>query len=378
MIYRRGRVWWFEFYFARQRIRESTKTTSKSLAREAERARRRELEEGFNGIRRRQPRLLSVAAEEWLALKRHTLSPRSVIIERANFCHLLPVLGKCLISDISAADISLYQQRRLSEGASPKTINLEVGTLRAILRKKRLWARLQPDVKMLQVRSNVGRAIALEEENRLMGFCAASRSRSLYPAVVLALNTCLRHSELKHLRWRQIDLTARTVTVGKSKTECGTGRVIPLNERAVAVMTFWAEQFPARQPEHFLFPAERYGGRGDSLAPCAYDTDPTKPIGSWKVAWRTARTRAGVRCRFHDLRHTGCTRMLEAGVPFAVVAAIMGWSTSTTARMVKIYGHIGQAAQREAVAALARIDSRGQYPQLSPQKEERRGLRQTN
>ncbi|HEX2715096.1 MAG TPA: hypothetical protein VHM88_23155, partial [Candidatus Acidoferrales bacterium] len=49
-------------------------------------------------------------------------------------------------------------------------------------------------------------------------------------------------------------------------------------------------------------------------------------------------------------------RMLEAGVPFSVVATIMGWSASTTVRMAKRYGHIGQAAQRQAVAALSGAD----------------------
>jgi hypothetical protein len=39
-------------------------------------------------------------------------------------------------------------------------------------------------------------------------------------------------------------------------------------------------------------------------------------------------------------------------VPFSVVATIMGWSPSTTVRMAKRYGHIGQAAQREAVKGL--------------------------
>ena len=71
-----------------------------------------------------------------------------------------------------------------------------------------------------------------------------------------------------------------------------------------------------------------------------------------KEAWESAKIRAGVSCRFHDLRHTGCTRMLEGGVPFSVVATIMGWSPSTTVRMTRRYGHIGQTAQRQAVNTL--------------------------
>jgi hypothetical protein len=53
--------------------------------------------------------------------------------------------------------------------------------------------------------------------------------------------------------------------------------------------------------------------------------------------------------------------MLEAGVPFSVVATIMGWSASTTVRMSRRYGHIGQAAQRQAVNALrgAEIETDG-------------------
>jgi integrase len=85
---------------------------------------------------------------------------------------------------------------------------------------------------------------------------------------------------------------------------------------------------------------------------CVHSTAPTKPIGRWKEAWEAAKIRAGVKCRFHDLRHTGCTRMLEAGVPFSVVATIMGWSASTTVRLAKRYGHIGQSAQRLALDAL--------------------------
>ena len=61
---------------------------------------------------------------------------------------------------------------------------------------------------------------------------------------------------------------------------------------------------------------------------------------------------AGVKVRFHDLRHTACTRMLEGGVPLSVVATIMGWSAATTAIMAKRYGHIGDAARRSAVQIL--------------------------
>jgi len=64
------------------------------------------------------------------------------------------------------------------------------------------------------------------------------------------------------------------------------------------------------------------------------------------------RLRAGHEC-VQYLRHTGCTRMLERGVPFPVVSEVMGWSASTAIRMAKRYGHIGSAARRETVGKLS-------------------------
>lgn len=358
MLYRRGTTWWFKFRFAGRLYRESAKTTSKTLAREAERQRRRDLEEGYHGIRRRpKPVILSVAAEEWLDAKKPQLAPKSHQIEKTNLGHLKPRLGALLITDIDAADISRYQDHRLREGASPKTINLEVGTLRAVLRKHRLWAHLQPDVRMLPTRDDVGRAITEEEEQKLLAACGTSRSRALLPAVTLALNTGMRYDEIRTLKWKQVDLERRTVTVGKSKTQSGTGRTIPLNDRAHASLRFWAEQFPARKAEHYVFPTERYGLAGHTRQAHVFDTDPTTPVKSLKEAWESAKEKAGVVCRFHDLRHTITTRFLERGVPLPVVASILGWSAATTVRMAKRYGHIGQAAQRRAVDGLVTVPS---------------------
>jgi len=363
-LYKRGDVWWYKFRFAGQLIRESTKSASKTVANEAERSRRRELEGSFNRISKpRTAQLFASAAESWLKAKVAHLSPRSVVIERANLKHINPYFGKMLLCDIVADDISNYQAMRLKKGAAPKTVNLEVGTIRAVLRKNRLWASIQPDVRMLRVREDVGRAISGDEEMRLLDACRGSRSRSLYPAVLIALNTCMRYSELRLLRWGQIDFRSHTLIVGLSKTESGTGRMLPLNDRAIAILDFWASLFPMREVEHFIFPSERYGASGDGKA-VIYDIDPTKPIGRWKEAWESAKIRAGVSCRFHDLRHTGCTRMLEAGVPFSVVATIMGWSPSTTVRMSRRYGHIGQSSQRQAVNALNQAGFRDDAAQI--------------
>ena len=122
-------------------FRESAKTASKALARQAERKRHQQLEEALHGIRRRTaPIMFAVAADDWLKLKKPTWAAKSYEVEERNLTHLKPVFGSLLLIDITAEDIADYQKSGLKAGASPKTINLEVGTLRAILRRHRMWA----------------------------------------------------------------------------------------------------------------------------------------------------------------------------------------------------------------------------------------------
>ena len=70
----------------------------------------------------------------------------------------------------------------------------------------------------------------------LLSACLESRSRLLYPAVMLALNTGMRYTEVRLLQWKQVDIVGKALTVGKSKTPTGTGRVLRLNARILNVL----------------------------------------------------------------------------------------------------------------------------------------------
>ena len=74
-----------------------------------------------------------------------------------------------------------------------------------------------------------GRAYTADEKARMLTEAAKLRSKNMYPALVVDLNCGLRDKELRELRWWQVDLLhKKQLTVGKSKTDAGTGRVIPL------------------------------------------------------------------------------------------------------------------------------------------------------
>lgn len=208
---------------SRTDIQESSKSDSKTIAKEAERARRRELEESWNQIKpRKLPPLFSVAAEEWLKT-RTGIAPVTEKSYRLAIDSLGRAFGKRLLCDLSGADVAEYQKARLRDELSPRTANLEVGVLRAILRRYRMWEAISQDVDFLKESPSPGRALTAEEESRLLDAASKSRCRSLYPVVLLAINTGLRAGEIRGLRWQQVDFLGHTLTVGKSKTAAGTG-----------------------------------------------------------------------------------------------------------------------------------------------------------
>ena len=79
---RGSNVWWYEFHFAGVRYRESSKSTSKTVAKEAERARRRQVEEVFNGIKKREMPKTALPHNLWamrgVEVEMEAASPRQV------------------------------------------------------------------------------------------------------------------------------------------------------------------------------------------------------------------------------------------------------------------------------------------------------------
>jgi integrase len=355
-LFKRGSVYWYEFSFQGVRIRESARTKNGQVAERIMREHRRKLELGRGGMKEVvKPKTFAAAAKDWLTVSTAQWSASNLRIETFNVGHLLPRFGKMLLTDITADDVKRYQAARLAEEASPKTINLEVAALRAVLRKHRLWANIQPDISMLRTREDIGRALTADEQHRLLTACKASRSRTLYPAFLLSLHTGLRNAELRNLRWRNVDLAAGEITVGKSKTQAGEGRKVPLSKMAHEAIREWRANFPEALPSHYVFCSERYGLDGEKghkdgrVVP--YLVDPTKPISSFKVAWTAAREAAKVDCRWHDARHSFVSALAEGEASDTTIMALAG---HVSRKMMARYSHTGNKAKRAAISVFDR------------------------
>ena len=369
VVFKRGSVYWFEFRFRGVRIRESTHSSNKGIADRIERERRRDLELGAAGLRKiGGPLSVSRAVEAYRRLREPHWADRTRGVHQSSWQHLEPFFGKLLLSDIQASHISKYQRARQKEGASGRSINIEVGLIRQVMIHHRVWHSIAPDVKMLREREDIGRALSHDEELSLLAAARKSPSRSLYPAVLLSIHTGLRNQELRLLKWSQVDFLKEELRVGKSKTRGGEGRVIPLSDTALNCLKDWRGLFPAALPTHFVFPSERYGLHGTKGVfggvVKAYDHDPGTPIAGWKSSWTSCRAVAKVTCRWHDLRHTFISRMGENKVADQTLLALAG---QLSRRVLERYSHARNESKRAAVKLLDLPAGPNDSPQIPPQ-----------
>ncbi len=347
-VFKRGKYYFYEFVFQEKRIRESSKSTSKKVALAAEADRRRQLEKTLAGLPAddRRDRVKSVAdcIRDYLVGYRLAHRPKSVLFAEGRLKRVGEALGSVLLPDLTEVRVREYMAARIEAGIAGRTINMEVGELSRAIGHP--WSRLWPKVRKLEERKDVGRSLSPEEETRLLDECdrqsSPNRSRSLGLFLRVALSTGMRSGEISALRWDQIDIQARVITVGRAKTSNGTGRRIPfgpeLASAIAAYLGWYAVQFGPLEAGWHLFPWGKPS-----------PTDPKRHITDVTGAWEALRERAGVICRLHDLRHTAATKMAEAGIAESTMKSILGHMSQA---MVERYSHIRMAAKREAVECL--------------------------
>jgi len=259
------------------------------------------------------------------------------------------------LNQISADDIRAFQASRIALGKHPNTVNHEVRALLRVLKRAKLASRLRDDVQLLARKKERRSALSEAEKQRVFETASTKPEwMTAYCAALLTANTSMRPIELKRMLWSDLDPFNRLVTVPQSKTDAGTGRVIPLNDvawSAFAALKKRADDAGTYAPEHHIFHRQWPA------------LDPTRPMSGWRSAWRSLRKEAAKadeakgweemprlgKFRYYDLRHQCITEMLEAGIPEGVIREVAG---HVDPAMTAHYSHPRLAARRLAVQAL--------------------------
>jgi integrase len=248
------------------------------------------------------------------------------------------------IGTVTSLEVNRYQRKRL-ERVSSRTVNIEVGVLRRVMRAAGQWIRIADGVDTQPEPVGDIRCLSAGEKAKLWR-AAESNARWLhaYLAGVVAANTTCRKVELRHVRRGDVDLAAETLSVRRTKGGTGGLRVIPLNAAAIAAfrrLLEWGERHGFTQADDWVFPGRDSG---------THRRTRERPVNNWRSAWRSLTEAAGLKgLRFHDLRHQAITELRESGVPDAVVMRISGHKSSA---MLDRYSHARMDVLRSAVGKL--------------------------
>lgn len=398
-IFKRGasKIWWYHFWQHGTHIQQSTRQTSRNIARRMEASHRARLAvetqereakaaqlncatarvlrcvecerlyDGDAGIesdgaklcgrecaKRRHarqapaPTLAAFCArvESWSAGQYQAQSPNTHHWLRAGLRSILayPTLAEKRLDEISAEDCvgfashlqSLESFRRAP--LSVNSVNASLQTLRRALKLAREWGVIAetPRIQLLRGARRRERVVSLDEEAR---YLAAAPEPLLTIATLLA-DSGLRPSEAYALRWENIHFEngrfgTLLVTHGKTKAA---RRMLPCTPRVRAVLESRYQN--AGQPdEGWVFTAPTRSGHAE------HSTVKTQHLRAVKLS----KVRHFV---LYSFRHTFLTRLAESGCDAWTLARIAGWSNIA---MSATYVHPSEDAVLSAMAQLAAL-----------------------
>ena len=319
-------------YHGRQ-VRQSTGTSDKKLAEAVLGKIRANIIEGrfFDTLEEKQ-RTFDEMMEKYLKEVSVRKGPKGPSRDRTALSHLLPSFEKLTLAEISPKLISAYKVKRREEGAAPSTVNKELAVIRHAFNmaiKEWEWCRDNPvrRVSMEKVDNNRVRYLTDEEFERVLRECPDW----LRPIVMVARYTGMRRENIVTLRWDQVNLFRKVVVLDRTKNGDRLG--IPLCERVLEV--FKTQNRVRRLGSPYVFPvADGSHILGDAVG-MAFN--------------RTCRRIGILDFRFHDLRHTFASMLVQRGVDLYRVQRLLG---HRDARMTQRYAHLSPENLREAVAVL--------------------------
>ncbi|UJT78291.1 site-specific integrase [Edwardsiella piscicida] len=187
------------------------------------------------------------------------------------------------------------------------------------------WMDVAPSLKTKPPANKRIRWLTKEEASRLVD-CMPD---SIKPVVIFALATGLRRSNILDLEWCQVDMQRKVAWINPENAKGGKAIGVALNDTACRVL-----RDQIGKHSRWVFVHTKPGYRPDGTK--------TPAVRKMRVddntAWNIGLNRAGIEdFRFHDLRHTWASWLIQAGVPLSALQEMGGWESI---EMVRRYAHL--------------------------------------
>ena len=249
-------------------------------------------------------------------------------------------LGGLRLEEIRRHHINNFIDQLTKDGRGAVTVRRVVAVVQGSLRAAVIDQRIDANpATLLQLPKVDAEPFAPWEPSQIGTFLDIAGGHRLGVVFELATFSGLRRGELVRLRWADIDLTRRVVSVRVAKTDAGI-RSVDLDDRSVGALVVWkiaqeleaAAWGPAYTPGGYVFTYE--------------DGTPLK-LQYLTRLFDKLRVKAGLpKLTLHGLRHEHAALMISSGADIAVVSKRLGHSTIAVTS--DTYGHLIGSASRDA------------------------------
>ena len=247
--------------------------------------------------------------------------------------HLLPILGKCHLDEVSKTDIVSIHHGRRAAGAALGSANRLLILLRYIYNLAIRWeipgvtANPAKDVALFENPNKMERYLTPGEAQRLYAAVRQSDNRMLQFIIPMLILTGARKREVLDAQWQDFDLLSRQWRI--PVTKAGKPRYVPLSDGVLQLLA----ALPHDEDCAWVFPNPKT----------------RRPYVSFFCSWDTARGKAGLAdVRIHDLRHSFASFLVNAGRSLYEVQKILG---HTQVKTTQRYAHLSQETLIDAANA---------------------------
>lgn len=262
---------------------------------------------------------------------------------------IIPKLGKSAMDKITALQLTHFFSDLVNEDVHRGTIRNIALVLRKTFRAAQKWTIIHSNVmQFVKTPKYKSQTMKVWTKEQVRGFLERSKEYPLHALYNLALNSGMRCGEMLGLRWEDVDFVSNTVTIKrsmkyslkeklheKSTKNTSSMRTLSIPQSTMGTLRTHKE---TNLPGHYVF--HKFG-------------EPLYPSAVSRIFQGDIK-RAGMPIiRFHDMRHTHATMLLQMGVNPKVVAERLGHST--VVMTLDTYSHVLPNMQKEVAAALENV-----------------------
>jgi integrase len=335
-MYQRNGKWYSDFWYAGKRYTKGWGSISKSIAKEKERKFINDIASGEYESKKKRI-VFDKLAKQYLEHSKTIKRPSSYKRDEGSIKRLSSFFSGQHLSEITPWLIEKYRKERLNE-VQRATVNRERTCLSAMFAMAKKWglAKENPVQGVARYKEEVKdvRPLTPDKEKELFDRLKNNpRSWHVWAIAFVALYAGMRKGEILKLTRENVDFKRQIIRVTHTKN--WEAREIPMSE----VLTKVLKEAIARSPKDspYVFANSKTG----------------KPYTDVKTSFTKATKKVGLEgFRFHDLRHTWCSRMCELGIAETAIQKAGGWKTRS---MISRYSHPSMDYIREALEQLSKV-----------------------